>query len=305
MMSSLFLPAYRLLVAQRLTRQGLSQRKISELLGTTQPSVSIYLSSPSQKAYSTLARFNISRAQADDTAEGLAGSVRSGGAESVRFLESVWKDLLGSGAACQAHREMYTSLEGCDYCMAEYAGRKDEEAAAVDKVSAAVRRIEASPDFASIMPEVSVNMAFAIGDAESPKDVIAIPGRIVKAKGRPRALLPPEPGASLHMSKMLLLAREADPDIRACINVLYDNRMKQALKEEGHRTLVVRGSSFSREDDSTAAALESALSSGKVAVDVVVEIGGPGLEPNAYLFGPGPAAVAEAALRLAKSYLAC
>ena len=80
MMTQAFLPAMRQLVAARLRSQGLSQSKISGLLGTTQASVSLYLSSNPVKAYSALSRFAMSREDADARAALLADSVKAGSA---------------------------------------------------------------------------------------------------------------------------------------------------------------------------------------------------------------------------------
>ncbi|HZW84380.1 MAG TPA: thiamine-phosphate synthase family protein [Nitrososphaerales archaeon] len=304
LMADLYLPAMRQLVALELSSRGLSQGKISVLLGITQPSVSLYLSAPRAKAYATLSRLNVSREQADRAASDLAGRVPKGGMESLPVLMDGWRRVLSSGGACQVHRETYPSLADCDYCIVEYSERGGEEVSAIEEVSKAVRQLERSEEFVSIMPEVSVNIAYAPGLASAPNEVVAIPGRIVKAKGRARAMLPPEAGASLHMSRMLLLAKKEDADKKACLNVAYDSKMKRAIWRAGLKTLVVDGAGRIDAPDPTVSALQDKTASGDSAFDVVVEPGGPGLEPNAYLYGSGPAAVAEIALRLARSYLA-
>ena len=304
LMTDLYLPAMRQLVAQNLRSRGFSQGKISFLLGITQPSVSLYLSAQRSKAYATLSRLNVSREKADSAASDLAGRVVKGGSESMSSFMEGWRELLGSGGACQAHREMYPSLKDCDYCMVEYSTKTARDARSIGEMSKAVSRLEESDEFVSVMPEVSVNIAYAPRDVSAPNEVIAIPGRIVKAKGKARAMLPPEAGASLHMSRILLLAKKGDPQKKACLNVAYDQKMKRILKAMGLKTLVVDGASRIDSPDPTVSAFQERTASGNLAFDVIVEPGGPGLEPNAYLFGPGPLAVADVALKLAKSYLA-
>jgi len=304
LMTGTFLPAMRHLVAVRLRTKGLSQTKISALLGVTQASVSLYLSSGLDRAYVTLARFSVTRGQAERDSEVLADAIQKNPVDGVVTLNRIWTGLLGSGAVCPLHREMYPSLSECDFCIKEYGGRKGKVSEAVSEVSAAVRLLEASPYFAAVMPEVSVNLACVAGDAKSPSEVVAIPGRIVKVKERSKAMLPPEAGASAHMSRMLLLARSRMPEHRACINVRYDARLGTLLTEAGLRLLTIGRHSSLGARDATVDALERMLKSEQLPFDAVVEEGGSGIEPNVYLFARGAQEVARVAIRLAKAYSA-
>ena len=171
-------------------------------------------------------------------------------------------------------------------------------------MASAVKLLEASPDFVSLMPEVSVNLACAAGDAKSPSEVVAIPGRIVKVKDRARAMLPPEAGASAHMSRMLLLARERMPEHGACINIRYDPKVGALLSKAGLRLLTLGRHPSHEGGDATVDALEKRLRSSSPPFDAVVEEGGSGIEPNVYLFAKGAKEVARAAVRLARAYSA-
>ena len=304
LMAGTFLPNMRHLVAVQLRARGLSQTKISALLGVTQASVSMYLASDIDRAYGSLAKFSVARGQADRDSEALADALQRNPMESVVALNRIWTGLLGSGAVCSSHREMYPSLSECDFCMKEYGSRKGRISETVSEVSAAVRMLEASPDFVVVMPEVSVNIACVADGASSPSEVVAIPGRIVKVKERAKAMLPPEAGASVHMSRMLLLARSRMPEHRACINIRYDKRLGSLLPGAGLRILTIRGRSSSGAKDATAEALEKKLKSEPMKFDAVVEEGGSGIEPNVYLFAKGAQEVARIAIRLAKAHSA-
>jgi len=304
LMMSEFLPAMRHLVAGRLRAGGLSQSRISALLGITQASVSLYLSRDSRKAYSSLARFSVTQGQADRYANQLAAEAGRSAVVAVGALHDIWTDLLGSGSVCQAHRALYPSLADCDVCIKEYGRRKGERTEAISEVTEAVRMLEASPTFVVVMPEVSVNIACAAGDAQSPADVVAVPGRIVKVKNRAKAMLPPEAGASVHMSRVLLLVRGKNPRIRACLNLRYDDKMAAAMRKAGLRTLRIGGYPTAGVTDPTAEAIERALKRSPVSFDAVVDEGESGIEPNVYLFAAGAKEVAELALRLARAYSA-
>ena len=302
LMTGSFLPAMRLLVAISLRSRGLSQNKISSLLGVTQASVSLYLSSDPARAYAALSKFSVTRARADRDSALLADDLVRGPIHGVAALERTWTGLLGSGAACRAHREMYPSLADCDFCMREYGAERGSVADAVSEVADAAKLLEESPEFIRVMPEVSVNIACATPSASTPSDVVAIPGRIVKVRGRARAMLPPEAGASAHMSRVLLLVRRGRPKLRACINLRYDRRMARALKRSGMKTMAIGGYPRSG-DDPTSEALERRLASND-RFDAVVDEGGAGIEPNLYLFAKGAREAVELALKLASLYSA-
>jgi len=304
LMTDMFLPGMRHLVAVQLRARGLSQTKISALLGVTQASVSLYLGSNLNRAYETLARFSVARSQADRDSEALADALQKSPIDGVEAINRIWTGLLGSGAVCPVHRGMYPSLSECDFCIKEYGGRKGKISETVSEVSAAVRLLEASQHFVIVMPEVSVNLACVAGDAKSPSDVVAIPGRIVKVKERAKAMLPPEAGASAHMSRILLLARSKMPAHRACINIRYDRKLGALLSESRIRVLTLGRHGNRGAGDPTVEALEKRLLSAPEPFEAVVEEGGSGIEPNVYLFAKGAQDAARMAVRLANAYSA-
>jgi predicted fused transcriptional regulator/phosphomethylpyrimidine kinase/predicted transcriptional regulator len=304
LMVGAFLPGMRHLVASRLRSRGLSQNRIAAFLGVTQASVSLYLASDPERAYRLLSRFSVTRSQADRDSDELADALQRSSVDGVRVLSRIWTDILGSGAACRAHREMYPSLGECDFCLVEYGARGGRVSEIISEVAAAVKSLEDSPHFVAVMPEVSVNLACAAEGASSPSEVVAIPGRIVKVKERAKAMLPPEAGASAHMSKMLLLAMSKVPGHRACINIRYDARMGALLRREGLRVIDLGRHSGGEPGDPTVEALGRRLKSSSPPFDAVVEEGGSGIEPNVYLFAKGATEVARVAVRLARAYSA-
>jgi len=299
-----FLPAMRHLVAVRLSDRGLSQSRIAGLLGVTQASVSLYLSSGPSKSFSQLSRFSLSREEADRCSAELADAVAKSSAEGVASLNSIWVKLLGNGSVCDAHRALYPSLADCDFCIREYGLSRAPQAEAVAEVSDAVKLLEASPAFVNVMPMVSVNVACAAGDATTPAEIVAVPGRIVRVRDRAKAMLPPEPGASMHMSRVLLLVRRVRPAVRACINLRYDGRMESVLKALGLKTLAISSQAHRDGADPTAEALERSLRRAHGPFDAIVDQGGSGVEPNVYLLSKGAREAAVLALEIAMRYSA-
>ena len=299
-----FLPSMRQLVARVLRSQGFSQSRVSSMLGVTQASVSLYLSCSTEKAYASLSSLSLNRDEAGRYASLLAEDVKRSPVYALATLGSVWTNLLGRGLVCDAHRKLYPSLAQCDYCLREYGGRSSETSDALAHVAEAIRLIESAPGFVSVMPEVSVNIAFLPSDSADEGDVIAVPGRIVKVRASAKAMLQPEFGASGHMARVLLLARERMRGARAVINVRYDGRMERVLKRLGLRQLRIGGYAQAGPGDPTVDALAAALAKERRQFDVIVDTGGTGIEPDVYLFGGDAVEVARLAQKVAKLYSA-
>jgi predicted fused transcriptional regulator/phosphomethylpyrimidine kinase len=175
---------------------------------------------------------------------------------------------------------------------------------AVADVASAVRILEASDSFAAVMPEVSVNIACLAGEGETPDDVVAVPGRIVKVGGHAKSMQPPAAGSSKHLASLLLLARRRDRRFRAVINLRYDERMARVLRRLGLKTVEVEGYPVSPGGDPTLAALAAAIPRSSPGFGAVVDRGSKGIEPNVYLFGDTAVRVAERAVRVSAMYLA-
>ena len=95
----------------------------------------------------------------------------------------------------------------------------------------AVEMLEESPEFSSLMPEVRVNIAYALPEAKTPQDVAAIDGRITVVQGKPHASGLPRWGASDHMARLLLEVRKYDSSINAGINFKCDAKIIEVVKK--------------------------------------------------------------------------
>jgi XRE family transcriptional regulator, thiamine biosynthesis regulator len=297
MMVDSFLPAMRESVARRLSGEGWSQGKIASVLGVTQASVSLYLRSP-DRSKTLLGRLGISEEQAALYTSLLAEDLRKDPAYAVGTLYSLWTDALGRGILCSAHRTQYPGLAQCAMCLAKFGPEQEPGRKAVEEVASAVRMIEGSSSFVRVMPEVSVNVAYAPEEARSVDDVVAIPGRIVKVRGLPRSFMRPEYGASTHLASVLLAVLSVDGSRRAAINIRYDQRLGRIAQKLGLRTVKLLGGVGLLEN------LRSSIRGLSAPIDAIADPGGEGSEPGLYLFAATPTAVAELALKMARSYAA-
>jgi predicted fused transcriptional regulator/phosphomethylpyrimidine kinase len=161
--------------------------------------------------------------------------------------------------------------------------------------------LESSGLFVHIMPEVSVNIAYAHGEAATIGDVVAVPGRIVKVRDRARSLMKPEFGASTHLAKVLLEARTRMKQYRAVMNLRYDDKMGMELRKLKMRTLSM-GGNYPKVADPVVEALTRQMKESGGPFDAIVDSGGSGIEPSLYLFAADPVEVARLALKLARLY---
>jgi len=302
-MTESFLPSMRALVSRKLNSEGFSQGRIASLLGITQASVSIYLSGESSKPFEELSGLGITSEEAERYSSLLSEDLKKNPVYAVTTLYSIWSDLLGKGLMCTAHRKDYPFLAQCDLCMKTFGSYQSRGSEAIDHVSRAVSLIESSGAFVRVMPQVSVNIAYAYGEASSVDDVVAIPGRIVKVRDRPRSFMKPEFGASTHLARILLQVRTVNKQLRATINMKYDERLGAILRKLHLRTLKIGGAYPKAADDPVVEALREAMrKSVDLQFDALVDTGGPSFEPSLYLFTEDAIEAAQLAVKIAKMY---
>ena len=304
MMVDSFLPSMRALVARRLKKDGLSQGKIASLLGLTQASVSSYLSSSAVKQTAFLSGLGVSGEEAETYAALLAEDLKNNPTYAVATLYLIWSRLLGGGDACAAHRSEYPFLATCEVCMKVFGPERGHTEGAVEHVEGALRSIEGSSIFVRVMPEVSVNVAYAPEGAKSVEDVVAIPGRIVRVRGQARSFMRPEYGASTHLAAILLEVERKHPALRASMNLRYDARMSKVLAKLRVKRLTIGRAYPAGSQDKVLGALRARLSAlgGGGEFEAVVDLGGEGVEPSLYLFAEDATRVVRRALEIAGTY---
>lgn len=107
----------------------------------------------------------------------------------------------------------------------------NEREVVLKKVKEAVKLLEKCKEFSSLMPEVRVNIVYALPDAKTRMDVAAIDGRITVVKGYPKACGDVIFGASDHMARLIIEVRKCDKLIRAGINFKYTPEIRDKVKE--------------------------------------------------------------------------
>ena len=95
----------------------------------------------------------------------------------------------------------------------------------------AVEILHNCPEFAALMPEVRVNLAYALPGAKTPDEVAAVDGRITVVRGLPHASGLPRWGASDHMARIIIEARKYDSTINAGINFRCNSAIIELVKK--------------------------------------------------------------------------
>ncbi len=269
------LPKLRAKVAEILIEEkGLSKKEVASLLGVSQASISKYKRILSEKS-------PIDSEMIEKYARDLAEMIVRGEDKERILLKvcSLCFLLRRGGSLCKYHREK-EGIPECNIC-SEYFWIKEEyseEEEILMKLNSALSEILKRPEFSRLIPEVRANIVMAKKDAKSSKDVAGIPGRITVVSGKPHAVHPPEFGASKHTSKILLEAMRFS-DYRAAMCIKFDSQIMEAIKRAK-----LKYGKVSREKMSIEDFLNSFKRWGKIP-EVVIDPGGPGIEPVAYVFG--------------------
>ena len=172
---------------------------------------------------------------------------------------------------------------------------------AIADVSAAVKAIENSESFASLIPEVGCNIGSATPAAQSVGDVAAVRGRIAKIGGsRARAVGCAEFGASSHIARLILAVMQFDPMIRSALNIRYSGGVISACEECGYTV-----ASFDRKDEpphhkTMDWGAEYAIKRAGHVPQVIWDAGGVGKEAMVRILGRSAVEVAGLAIRVAE-----
>ncbi len=149
-----------------------------------------------------------------------------------------------------------------------------------------------------LVPEVGCNVAMAVSNASSTRDVAAVQGRIVRLRGEPHAVGCTVFGASSHIARIVLASMKADDSMRAAMNIRYSEEALSVCENIG-----LNLSSFSREDEPEGVATmewgvgEAIREAGRIP-DVIYDTGGVGKEAMIRLLGRDAVEVAGRALQI-------
>ncbi|MGA1821772.1 MAG: thiamine-phosphate synthase family protein [Thermoplasmatota archaeon] len=266
-LSDEIIPQVRKRVALDLYDNGMSQDRIAIVMGTSQAMISKYLRDNKEPAESLAA-------VVEDLSRELSVAALSGEDSMMltrRFSSLLFK-VMAEGRICDRHNEKFP-LAGCTACF-EIIDQSDRGSVLRD-LATAVSYIGIRP-IPDLVPAVKINIAQMMATSRINDDVASFPGRISFHDGKTNHL-PPEFGSSSHLAGILLAAGRNNSDIRAVVNLKYDDRIGSVLEEIGIEVRRIKRDDKTPEDQILNMELERS--------SAVVDPGDFGIEPCLYIFG--------------------
>jgi thiamine-phosphate diphosphorylase len=189
--------------------------------------------------------------------------------------------------------------------------KKEKAEKTIGNLAHAVNTLQKCREFALLMPEVRVNVVYAMPGAASGKEVAAIDGRITVVNGYPHASGLPKWGASDHMARMVIEARKYNPDINAGINFKCDKGIISQVKKYAKDNKLPYGWIDRTKEPGEASEVDGmsipwkikylVQQNGKVPV-LFYEGDGWGKEPLFFALGKDAEAVVKMAMEIARKY---
>lgn len=272
-----FLPTFRSMLAEALRERGFTQREVATALGISQSAVSKY-------AHGTVERHPVilDDPRVQELVETIADGLASGEMSQVQAVvetEVFIRQLERGDLLARLHEEAMPELASYDLSFSIH--DPDSELRASEQVLASVKRalrlLEQSRGFVSLIPNVGSNLVECLPDATAISEVAGIPGRLFDVTGELSIPADPEFGASEHVALVLLAARAAGGEQRAAINIRYSPEFITQLENEGYR-----GAEFQADYSDISHAVSEVFDPG---VDVLYQTGGFGIEPIIYVLG--------------------
>jgi predicted fused transcriptional regulator/phosphomethylpyrimidine kinase len=165
----------------------------------------------------------------------------------------------------------------------------------IDRLENAVTLLAERMD-ARLIPEVGMNIVYALPDARDTDDVAGVLGRIVRLGDRVHPVGEIRFGASDHVARIVLTAMRFDPSIRSAANI----RFSEAVLEEAEN-LMFAICSFDRAHEPPGVqtmdwGVASCCKEG--VPDVIYDRGAMGKEPMIRILGEEPVTVVQNILKL-------
>lgn len=95
----------------------------------------------------------------------------------------------------------------------------------------ALHILEDCAEFSGLIPEVRTNIAYALADAQTTREVAAFPGRLTVFRGYPHAVAAPDWGASDHLARRIIESRKYDNNVNAVINFKFEEEILTVVQE--------------------------------------------------------------------------
>ncbi|AGE70410.1 thiamine-phosphate synthase family protein [Sulfolobus acidocaldarius] len=271
----------------------MTQSRIATLLGVSQPAIKQYLDEDEQEEVNKIRKMGLNEEEIYDVVNNVVELLlRNNTKSAMYYITDFGLRVLNELKLCKYHREINNLIpQDCDICKLFYHS-SDEEI-----MDIAISLIQ-NPIVAPLIPQVLSNIAYAEQNAKNEDDVIAIPGRITRVLGVPTPASKPMRGASKHLSRILLGIIKKRGDIRAVMNIKYDETLKTVFSQLKLKVVYVGPHDYATNEDIAKEIVDAFTDD----ADCVVHLGGKNIEANTYVFGRDPIDVTKKVLNIARKY---
>ncbi len=139
------------------------------------------------------------------------------------------------------------------------------------------------------IPEVGMNMGYALPNAKSHGDICAINGRIVKTKEKPCRCGSINFGVSKHIASIILTTIDFDSNLRSAMNIKYSKKNVERCKKAEY---TIDSFDRSNEPSNTKSTMEwgtkKTITKLGFIPDIIFDVGGKGKEPMIRILGKNP-----------------
>ncbi|WP_069807467.1 thiamine-phosphate synthase family protein [Vulcanisaeta thermophila] len=276
------MPIIRSLIAKRLTLVGFSQLRIAKVLGITQPAVNRYINKDEGKLLGKIRELGIDSGWVMGIVDNVVRLVMEGREyEALEYLTNEIALELGSLRLCNAHRRVVPTIPTtCNVCSILLAGISDS---VIKNLERALSILESHPEVRYLIPRVLMNIVEAKPNAATEDDVAGVPGRIGVFENRVVIGSRPSYGGSKHLGRLIVRVMAHKPQYRSVASIKYDEEVEEAIKSSGFRYSKVGPHEKPNEDEVVDNVTDAIRR--EPDLDVVIDLGGYGLEPVTYVFG--------------------
>lgn len=139
-----------------------------------------------------------------------------------------------------------------------------------------------------VMPEVGINIGYALDDANTPQDVCALTGRLVRVGQEVKYLGEAEFGASKHIARIILTVMKNDEKVRAAMNIRYRPEIVEKCEKLNYTIGTFDRGNEPKESSTMEWGTENAIKDLGFVPDIIFDTGGIGKEPMIRILGTDP-----------------
>ncbi len=260
----------------------MSQPQVAKILKVSQPVVHDYLRTKSPAKSSNY----------DKTIQSTANQIlkqikdNTGPEQIIRTLCSACHSLRLLGPFCHYHRESLSDLSTtCSACLPSISEKEIlGKAEIIDELNQASEILLNLHNIHTIVPQIGMQIAFALKEAKGNEDIATLPGRLIKVKTKVVKMAAPEFGISKTSSQILLERMKTKPTERTVICIRNTDEIRAAFRKMN--TIVIETQGADQNWDGTLTQL--AETNHLAQLNVLADLGSPGFESVAYFFGERP-----------------